>query len=220
MNKMVQDIDQVTDRDMYLVREATRNIRQLMDDADKKMAEFSEASGRLRSMIAESDKIKKSQTNYQDSKLYQDQNQTPVRRKSLTNPQINAYLKNTKAAQKMNPETSFEVNPNMQGDLFNSERTDSVLKDETIITTDGAALKEVPLIITEVYEDKPVTDAEGYENPENNYPVYENAIEPHNEPLSLQEKVIRMYKQGYKNDEIALALSCSRTEVDFIIDME
>lgn len=217
MNKMIQDIDQVTDRDMYLVREATRNIKKLMEDADKKMEEFSVAGERLRNMIAESDKVNKSKVSVQDSNLFKEQVQTPIKRKTLTNPQINSYLKNTKAANKMNPESSYEITPGVQGDLFNSEASVSILKDETTVTLDGTAYKEVPLIITDVYEDKPVEKDET--EVADIIPEYENKMEKPVKSKTLQENVILMHNQGYENDEIALTLSCSRTEVDFIIDM-
>ena len=217
MNKMIQDIDQVTDRDMYLVREASKNIKKLMEDADKKMEEFSVAGDRLRTMIAETDKINKSNSGIHNSDLFKEPAPTPIKRKTLTNPQINSYLKNTKAAQKINPDSSFEVTPMVQGDLFSSEasQSSSILKDETTITSDGAAYKEVPLIITEVYEDKPAEETDSTENNS----VYENKNKKPNKTTTLQENVILMHNQGYENDEIALALSCSRTEVDFIIDM-
>lgn len=204
MNKLVQDIDNVTDRDLYVVRESSKALRALLADADKKMAEFSQASQRLRDMIAESEKNKKSSYSFK-----KEEKKEPIRRTSLTNAQINSYLKNQKmtASQKAS-ETSFEVTNAVQGELFENQ-TSSVLKDETTITSDGTAYKEVPLIITEVYNDQRVDEdsVQNFSNIENN------------EPKTLREKVIKLYNEGYKNEEIANALSCSRTEVDFIIGM-
>lgn len=230
MNKMVQDIDQVTDRDMYLVREASKNIRNLLDEADKKIGMFSEASMRLRSMIAESEKISKATSTIQESFAIPEtkaapKTAAPVKRKSLTNSQINSYLKNTQAASRQyNSETSYEISPSIQQDLFNQEVSETVLKDETTITPDGAAYKEVPLINTQMYEDKPVPINEdnilsqpvGY--PQES-PMIINSIQEIEKPVTLKSKVIDLHRQGYKSDEIATALSCSITEVDFIIDM-
>lgn len=208
MNRMIKDIDSATDRDMYLVREATKNIKGLLEDADRKMEEFSIASMRLRDMIAETEKQGKSTA--KKSTVYTEYEKTQPVRKSITNPQIEQYLRNSKASSKSNPENSYEVVQKNQPDLFNQETTSSVLKDETIVTKDGAAYKEVPLIITEIYEDKP--------NGENEQ-IIENSIPEVHKEKSLKSQVSNLYNQGYKSEEIAQALGCSITEVDFIIDM-
>ena len=74
-----------------------------------------------------------------------------------------------------------------------------ILKDETKVTAEGAAYKEVPLIITKVYDD--------------------NASVNVNSENSLSTKVSRMYANGMTVEEIALELDCSTSEVQFIIDM-
>ena len=74
-----------------------------------------------------------------------------------------------------------------------------ILKDETKVTAEGAAYKEVPLIITKVYDD--------------------NAALNEKSDTSLGTKVSRMYANGMTVEEIALELDCSTSEVQFIIDM-
>ena len=49
---------------------------------------------------------------------------------------------------------------NVQGDLFTSNENTSILKDETKITPDGTAYKEVPLIHTNVLDDIPIFNNE------------------------------------------------------------
>ena len=56
----------------------------------------------------------------------------------------------------------------------------------------------MPLIISKVYEDKSA-------NQKSN--------------RSLKENVERLFKQGMQIDDIATELSCSTSEVQFIIDM-
>ena len=68
------------------------------------------------------------------------------------------------------------------------------------VTQDGAAFKEVPLIITKVYE----------EIPQNNEQKTKK---------NLSKQVQELYNNGKSVEEIANELSCSRTEVQLIIDM-
>ena len=108
-------------------------------------------------------------------------------------PKINPYEKNF-----IDPNSSYEVTNNESlGSLF--DENDLVLKDETKVTAEGAAYKEVPLIITKVYDDNVALNA--------------------NSDNSLGTKVSRMYANGMTVEEIALELDCSTSEVQFIIDM-
>lgn len=213
LQKMIQDIDSQTDRDLYIIRESSKNLRTLMEDADKKMNQFSEATDRLRTMIAETEKVSKSKISLEPATVISENKPVQMKRKTLTNPQINSYIKNTKASKNYNSESAYEVRKDMQGDLFSEETGGTLLKDETTVTSDGAAYKEVPLIITNIYEDKPV-DESAMPASDIRVPIVE-----YKKPTSLKEKVEELYKQGFKSDEIAQSLSCSITEVDFIIDM-
>ena len=75
------------------------------------------------------------------------------------------------------------------------------MKDETVVTPDGAAYKEVPLIVTKVYDDS------------------KDAVKNQNTNSSLKEKVEKLFNQGMQVDDIAQELSCPASEVQFIIDM-
>lgn len=203
MNKMIKDIDSATDRDMYLARESTKKIKTLLEEADLRMEKFAEASMRLKDMLAEIEKQTK--ISGKKSPVFEEFEKSQPVRKKLINPQIEKYLQNSQINNK-NPDSSYEVVQKDQPDLFSTSES-SLLKDETIITQDGAAFKEVPLIITDVYEDKP------------NVPIIENSISNEPKERSLKSRVSELYNQGYRSEEIAQALSCSITEVDFIIDM-
>ena len=175
MNKLIADINRNANNDIELLNESTRRIRVLLKDADEKMQSFNEATERLREMIAETEKISKKSM--------------PEKNK----PKINPYEKNF-----IDPNSSYEVTNNESlGALF--DENDLVLKDETKVTAEGAAYKEVPLIITKVYDDNVALNA--------------------NSDNSLGPKVSRMYANGMTVEEIALELDCSTSEVQFIIDM-
>lgn len=193
MNKLIADINRNANNDIELLNESTRRIRVLLKDADEKMQSFNEATERLREMIAETEKIsKKSKTKkITESPIYGDIPKKTVPEKNK--PKINPYEKNF-----IDPNSSYEVTNNESlGSLF--DENDLVLKDETKVTAEGAAYKEVPLIITKVYDDNVALNA--------------------NSDNSLGTKVSRMYANGMTVEEIALELDCSTSEVQFIIDM-
>lgn len=205
MNRLVSEIDKATDRNLYLTKETSNNIKQLLDDADKKMELFKEANQRLRDMIAEAEKITQSQEVkspiYDTIPVVKSEKRTakPVRKN------LDAYLQNAKPYDRNNitPNDVYEIKNNEQMGLFDSEKSSKNNLDEemniTNVTEDGAAYKKVPLIITKVYD----------EMPEKKQPKKKN----------LTKLVQELYNQGLKEEDIATELSCSLTEVKLIIDM-
>lgn len=193
MNKLIADINRNANNDIELLNESTRRIRVLLKDADEKMQSFNEATERLREMIAETEKVsKKSKAKkIAESPIYSGIPKKNVQDK--TKLKNHPYEKNF-----IDPNSSYEVKNNESlGSLF--DESDLILKDETKVTAEGAAYKEVPLIITKVYDDNVALNA--------------------NSDNSLGTKVSRMYANGMTVEEIALELDCSTSEVQFIIDM-
>ena len=194
MNKLIADINRNANNDIELLNESTRRIRVLLKDADEKMQSFNEATERLREMIAEIEKVSKKSKikRIAESAIYSDAQKKSVQEK-------NKQKKNVPHEKTfIDPNSSYEVTNNESlGALF--DENDLVLKDETKVTAEGAAYKEVPLIITKVYDDNVALNA--------------------NSDNSLGTKVSRMYANGMTVEEIALELDCSTSEVQFIIDM-
>ncbi|MDD7611491.1 MAG: hypothetical protein PUJ82_11295 [Spirochaetales bacterium] len=194
MNKLIADINRNANNDIELLNESTRRIRVLLKDADEKMQSFNEATERLREMIAETEKLSKKSKikRIAESAIYSDAQKKSVQEKSKQKknvPHEKTFI---------DPNSSYEVTNNESlGALF--DENDLVLKDETKVTAEGAAYKEVPLIITKVYDDNVALNA--------------------NSDNSLGTKVSRMYANGMTVEEIALELDCSTSEVQFIIDM-
>ena len=90
-----------------------------------------------------------------------------------------------------------------QQSLFDEETPKSEIEppvEEVNVRDDGAAYKQVPLIVTKVYEDKPIGEKE-------------------NSSKTLNKKVAKLYEQGLQVEEIAAELNCSISEVQFIIDL-
>ena len=83
--------------------------------------------------------------------------------------------------------------------MFSDEREEVLeVKDDVVLTPDGAALREVPVITAKVLDEL------GFGN---------------RKEKSLNEKVIELYQAGNSVSEIAAELSVSTTEVQFIIDL-
>lgn len=177
MNRIVTDVNNNANRDIELINEATKRTKALINEADKKMNNFMEATQRLRDMIAEAEKVS-----------------NKSRRNIIV--ETNSEAKQHKNSN-INPDSAYVVNK--QPSLFDDLEEKTILKDETIVTSDGAAYKEVPLIITKVFNDK----------------IVDNKIPP----KALPEKVEKLFKTGMNIEEIAAELSCSISEVAFIIDM-
>ena len=188
MNRVIMDVNANANRDMELINESSRRLRALLNEADKKMENFKEAVQLLHNTIAEAEKAGHS-------------HHTVSSRPAI------------------DPDASYRVRtapqaPGVQQSLFDEVEKEaekkSVLKDETILTNNGAAYKEVPLINTKVYDDKIAFVKKQKEAQE---------IQNQNSDKSLKEKVEKLFNQGMQIDAIAQELSCPVSEVQFIIDM-
>ncbi len=188
INEIEKQINTVTDRNLYIAKETTKNIETMLNDVDRKMELFREATQRLRSMIREADKINR--LSNQSLSLHQDFSKI-------------AKVNSAKKTEQIDKDAVYSAN--VQGDLFTSNENTSILKDETKITPDGTAYKEVPLIHTNVLDDIPIF------NNEESYVESKRKIS--------EKKVKEKYLEGLTVEQIATELKCSVVEVQFIIDM-
>lgn len=180
INRFIKDVDSATARNTYLTKEMQKRLEKLLEDADARMEMFKEAANRLRDMIAQADRINKG--------------------KSYT---INPELTRTK----IDPESAYELNIKAeQGSLFDQTEPEkpaakSIQKNVTNVTEDGAAYREIPLIITKVIDEEPrkMTQEEIKQN--------------------LQHLVRKLFDEGNTVEQIAQKLNCSITEIQFIIDL-
>ena len=192
MNRVIMDVNNNANRDIELINESSRRLRALLNEADKKMESFREATQLLRNLIAETEKENLKQREKKSS-----------------------YI---------DPDSSYRLTdkvPPKQGSLFDEvpkTQAKPILKDETLLTPDGAAYKEVPLIVTKVYDEKPVEEVN--QNKNQTVPQYKQQFKvPKTQDQTLKEKVEKLFNQGMQIDDIAMELSCPSSEVQFIIDM-
>ena len=203
MNRLVKDIDKATDRDLSLTRESEKRIRELLTESEKEMELFREAGQRLREMIAEAERLtRKAETK---SPIYNPNIEVIKAKPTPAQPvrkNIDAYIHNSSGYKKENQidsESTYRVTTPEQQELFTEES--SITDTVTNVTQDGAAYKEVPLIITKVYEEKPIDS------------------ENKNKKKNITKAVQELYNNGLTVEQIANELYCSITEVQLIIDM-
>lgn len=214
MEKMVKDLNKNAKIDMDLMNEASARMRALIAESEQKIVYYNEATERLRNMIAEVERLsdkniepsipnQRLQISRITSGYEENKNVSSLKTVSQLNKEIVAerYKSN-----KISPDDSFTV-VNNQPSLFDSDDSGLILKDETKITSDGAAYKEVPLIVSNIYEDKPV------------FKESEVAKLQVSDKQSMVSKVQEYLNQGLSVEQIAAELSCSVTEVQLIIDI-
>ena len=189
--------------DAIIEKTKTQMNRVIMDvnnNANRDIELINESSRRLRALLNEADK--KMENFREATQLLRDT--IAEAEKSTQKTRKNSFV---------DPNATYRVTnnaPARQGSLFDEPEEKSILKDETLVTQDGAAYKEVPLIVTKVYDDK--------------IGLIKNQQEAQNSmnqksDRSLKEKVERLFHQGMQVDDIAQELSCPSSEVQFIIDM-
>lgn len=190
MNRVIKDVNNNANRDIELINEATKRTRALLNDADRKMDQFRQAGQILDNKIAI---VEKSGNIIPNQSVIIEKDYRPEK-KTYGNNRVkreNPYI---------NPNDAYEIKkePGQQS-LFDEENTESVLTDVTKVTSEGAAYKEVPLIITKIYDDQPQSKKRSSHQ--------------------ISDKVEKLFRQGMNVDDIAEELSCSIAEVQFIIDM-
>jgi len=164
-------------------------------DIYRKMGTFKEATQLLHNTIAEAEKA------------------------SHSKHTTSAVSTSFSSRQAIDPDASYRVRtipqtPGVQQSLFDDvereEEKKSLLKDETIVTNNGAAFKEVPVINATSYDEKIAIVKRQKEAAEE---------QKQKSDRSLKEKVERLFNQGMQIEDIAQELSCPVSEVQFIIDM-
>lgn len=189
MNRVIMDVNANANRDMELINEASRRLRALLNEADKKMESFREATQLLQNTIAEAEKSGR-------------QHHTNTASRTTIDPD------STYRVRTVPPATG--VQQSLFDELDKEPEKKSIIKDETIVTNDGAAYKEVPVINAASYDEKIAIVKRQKEAAEE---------QKQKSDRSLKDKVERLFNQGMQIEDIAQELSCPVSEVQFIIDM-
>ena len=124
--------------------------------------------------------------------------QKEVKRATTIQKAADSYKKNSRSTIK--PESAYEVKKPVQSSLFDENEKTINTKPEMIVQSDGSAYASVPVVNPKVY-------------------FAETPVQEHKTSKSFNESVKELYDAGMSIEQIASKLSCSKTEVQFVIDM-
>ncbi len=185
MDNMIRDINNNTVRAIDIIDDRTKQLKRLIEEADRKIA------------LARSEEAKKISVSALRDTLEKKTVPEASRRAADT------YKKNAPRS-RPSPDASYAVTgeaealAEMQHSLFDDTRTSVRTKAEMNVTDDGASYAKVPVIKPDVY-------------------FSETPIVP---KKNFTKQVLEMSEMGLLIEQIAKRLSCSKTEVQMILDMQ
>jgi len=185
MDNMIRDINNNTVRAIDIIDDRTKQLKRLIEEADRKIA------------LARSEEAKKISVSALRDTLEKKTVPEASRRAADT------YKKNAPRS-RPSPDASYAVTgeaealAEMQHSLFDDTRTSVRTKAEMNVTDDGASYAKVPVIKPDVY-------------------FSETPIVP---KKNFTKQVLEMSEMGLSIEQIAKRLSCSKTEVQMILDMQ
>ena len=195
MNKIVTDINNNANMCIELINNATKRTRTLMSETDQQMDDFKEAAQILRELISKVERINQPDlTNnliYMDSLGMGDSKSQKTKSEKSSSTSIKTTTISNKGGYKLN------AYKGQQQSLFDQDVSDNVsvnIKSSTKEKNDSIDL--IPKIVTNIIPNDPSSTSN-----------------------LLDERVRKLYSSGFDVDEIARKLSCSTSEVQFIIEM-
>ena len=188
LNKLVMDINNNTDRNITVYNESSKNLKKIIAEAESKVNLLENRIKLLNDEIQKNNLTNVLQTNISQKK------------KSTTKMQsvANAYKNN-----EINSKSSFSLtdagkeitNNSIQKSLFDDNSSIETVANVTV-NPDGTSYAEIPIVMPTVFAtDTPVQLKD-----------------------DLKTRIVKLYEQGKSIEEIAAELSCSTTEVQFVID--
>ena len=229
MEKMIKDINAQSNRDLDLVRESSNRLKALLNETEYKMEQFREAAGLLQNAIAEAEKINRlsgSAPLFTENKNLE--GIKPIRKPSSRRAALHEEKKNEgKTEASIEPDSRFELSKPRQNSLFDSDdeieksnaALTSLLSDETTVLPDGAAYRPVPLIISKVLDEEP-SSLEASSRRQSRSEGNDDLKIIKTNKTDFSEQVRDLFNKGMNVEQIAEELSCSITEVQFVIDMD
>ncbi len=183
MNRLLRSMQKNTFENVNLVNESIQKLEQAKIAAERKVEEINRKIELLNAeagMVQFRDKI-------------QEQVKQPLRQPVTAG---------------IDPNAAYSVKTPVQKDLFSSDvHPLKTNRDEIVVTPSGAAYKEVPMITTKMFEEKP-SDGDS--------PKTASVISP---KKSVDEQVMYLFNNGYSVSDIASNLKLSEVEVQFVIDL-
>ena len=185
MDNMIRDINNNTVRAIDIIDDRTKQLKRLIEEADRKIA------------LARSEEAKKISVSALRDTLEKKTVPEASRRAA------NTYKKNTPRS-RPSPDASYAVTgegdvfAETQHSLFDDKQDEVYTKAEMNVMRNGTSYAKVPVIKPDVY-------------------FSETPIVP---KKNFTKQVLEMAEMGLTIEQIAKQLSCSKTEVQMILDMQ
>ena len=183
MDQLIKELQKNTVYHIDLMNSSCDRLKALNAETEKKIEQMNK---KLQLIYSESQSIEGAR------QIHENARQATKKKSSDTySPEVNGVKSY------VNPEAVFKVNVPKQKDLFDQALE---VKDEVVLTQDGAAYREVPLIATKIVDEKP------------SVPVRKSRAKK-------SEQVMELFNSGYSIKEITQKLNLSEIEVQLILDM-
>jgi len=182
MNNMILDINRNAERNINLIDDRIQKLKLIIAEADKHIA-IARAEEEKRASVQEL--------------------QAAVNRTTSAEKRAADTYKRTAGITKPHPESAYEVTDTgiraagVQKTLFDEKTNDSGTLTKMVVSGDGTAYAEVPVIAPKVF-------------------FSETPVEP---KKNFNKQVTDLASTGFTVEQIAKKLSCSLSEVQMVLDM-
>lgn len=188
LNKLVMDINNNTDRNITVYNESSRNLKKIIAEAESKVNLLENRIKLLNDEIQKNNLTNVLQTNISQKKKSSHKIQEVA----------NAYKNNgitSKSSFSLTDAGKEITNNSIQKSLFDDNSSVDTVANVTV-NPDGTSYAGIPIVMPTVFAtDTPVQLKD-----------------------DLKTRIVKLYEQGKSIEEIAAELSCSTTEVQFVID--
>lgn len=190
LNRMIIDLNNNADRDITLVNDRIKKLRMLIAEADKQIKLMESIEAKNTALVQ-----------------FKNDVATATKKTSMAASKVVDSYNRTKGSS-IKPETQVKVTPyglseaDIEGQttLFDLSDDDSKpAKTKINVNSDGSSYAQIPVVTPKVYV------------PETPVPLREG---------DMKSKIVTMFDAGLSADDIATRLSCSTTEVQFVLALE
>ena len=196
MERIISDMNRNVDRDITLVNDAISRLSSARNDAEKAMKLLNDMEKQSAALSSLKERISE-----KTSRI------TPY---SARVEKAYEKHKGVVSFDKKNPaESSVVITPKgeeevkntpVQNTLFEENSEPLNTRAEVTVNADGASYAEIPVVVPEIYVPDTPVNASSKDD--------------------LKKRILNMYDMGYSPDDIVNELSCSMTEVQFVLTLE